>query len=121
MTNPPMSDSTPTAVIDEAALLERFEGDRELLREVVGLFFDDCPRRLADIHAALESGNCEAVERAAHSIKGSVGNFAAPAAVDAALRLEMIGRSGDLACAAEACAALEREIDRLQGALAAFV
>ena len=120
MTTLAMSDTMPAAVIDEAALLERFEGDRELLREVVGLFFEDCPRRLADIHNALASGNREALERAAHSIKGSVGNFAAPAAADAALQLEMIGRSGDLSCAKQACAVLEQEIDRLKRALAAF-
>ncbi len=121
MTTLLMSDPTPTAVIDEAALLERFEGDRDLLREIVQLFFDDCPRRLADIHNALAGGNREALERAAHSIKGSVGNFAAPAAMEAALRLEMIGRSGDLSGAADACARLEQEIDQLKSALAAFI
>jgi hypothetical protein len=47
-----------------------------------------------------------------------VGNFAARPAFEAALKLEMIGREGSLAHAEEAYAALEKEIERLQPALA---
>ena len=121
MTTAALPDVTQGPVIDEDALLERFEGDKDLLREVAGLFFEDYPRRLADIRDALAHGDSRALERAAQSIKGSVGTFGAPASVEAALRLEMIGRSGDLTGAEDACAALERQIVRLRGALAAFI
>ena len=53
------------------------------------------------------------MQLAAHSLKGSVANFAAAAAVAAALRLEIMGHDGDLSHAGEAVAALEREIDLL--------
>ncbi len=107
------TESAPGAVIDTAAMLDRFEGDIELAREVVELFLEDCPRRLAAVRAALAHGDSGALEFAAHSIKGSVSNFGAAAAVVAALRLEIIGRTGDLSHATEACAALEQEIARL--------
>jgi HPt (histidine-containing phosphotransfer) domain-containing protein len=60
------------------------------------------------------------IERAAHTIKGSVGNFAAKAAFDAAMELERIGRDGTLDQAEAARVRLEDELDRLKPALAAL-
>ena len=54
------------------------------------------------------------MERAAHKMKGSVANFAAPATYDAALRLEMMGRSGDLDQAPEALRQLELAVEELR-------
>jgi hypothetical protein len=50
-------------------------------------------------------------------LKSSVANFAARGTFDAALKLEMMGRQGDLRYAEEACTALEEEIERLKPAL----
>ena len=80
----------------------RFEGEPELLKDVVRLFLDDCPKMLFGIRGAAERGDAAGMERAAHKIKGSVANFAAPAAYDAALRLEVMGREGHLDQAPEA-------------------
>jgi two-component system sensor histidine kinase/response regulator len=107
--------------IDPAIILDRFEGDRGLLREVVKLFLEDGPRHVSAIRQAIGRRDSEGVQRAAHSIRGSVGNFAADAAVGAALKLEMMGRGGDLAHADEACAALEEEMALLTAALARFI
>jgi HPt (histidine-containing phosphotransfer) domain-containing protein len=57
------------------------------------------------------------LQRAAHALKGSVGNFCAQKAFDAALRLEKMGKSENLSEAEEAWSALEAEIERLQPAL----
>jgi len=61
------------------------------------------------------------VERVAHAIKGSVGNFAAQSAFATALRLEKTGRQGDLTGAGEAWKQLEAEIEELTRALTALV
>ena len=45
----------------------------------------------------------------AHTIKGAVGTLGATAAFETALRLETMGRQGDLSLAAEAIAALDEE------------
>ena len=57
----------------------------------------------------------------AHSLKGAIDNFAAQAAYDAALRLEMLGRGGNLAEAEQACAGLQKEMDRLLPVVANLV
>lgn len=106
--------------IDTAAALELLEGDTELLREVAALFLDDCANRLSRLRDALREGDSKALELAAHSIKGSVSNFAARRAAAAALAVELIARSGDLGGASQACAALEEEVDRVKRALTAF-
>jgi len=51
-------------------------------------------------------------------LKGSVGNFAAPAALDAALTLEMAADGADFEQARLACAILEQALERLTNALA---
>jgi len=70
-----------------------------------------------EIWQAIAERNLKALGRAAHTLKGSVGNFAAPAAFDAALKLELIAHEGDLTQAEEACARLQEEIERLYPAL----
>jgi HPt (histidine-containing phosphotransfer) domain-containing protein len=95
------------------AALERVEGDGELLKEIADLFLEDYPAQLKQIREAIVKGDAKTVERAAHSIKGAVSNFAADAAYNAALDLEMMGRSGMLDQAEEAYRKLETEIQRL--------
>ncbi len=106
------------AAFDEATAIRRVGGDRELLAELAGLFLGQCPLWMAEIRAALTGGDARALQRAAHSLRGSVGNFGAAAAVEAAGRLETMGQRGDLAGAEEAWAALEEAVARLRPALA---
>lgn len=107
------------AVLDRNAALERVEGDAVLLTELASLFVTDCPKMLSAIHEALERRDPEALARAAHTVKGSVANFAASKSYDVALKVEEIGRRGDLAPAAEAVAALDEVLQELCQALAA--
>jgi PAS domain S-box-containing protein len=97
-------------VIDHAALLAGVDGNRRLLRDLVRLFLADCPQRVAEIKEAIRRSDAEALGRAAHSLKGSVGNFAAKNAFAAAQRLETMGRDGDLDHASEACITLEADL-----------
>ena len=81
-------------------------------------FLSDCPRLLGDLRAAIACGDGAALEQAAHSLKGAVANFAAAAAVEAAARLEQMGRARDLAFAEAGLARLEAELEHLNRALA---
>ena len=92
-----MSFSNQIAVLDRAIALERVGGDSELLQEMAQLFLDEYPSQLEAVRAAVRARDAKALERSAHSLKGSVGNFGAAAAHEAALRLELLGRKGDLA------------------------
>jgi PAS domain S-box-containing protein len=119
----PVVEARPPAepIFDRAELMNRVEGDVELLQELLDLFRDSCPRQLVDLQEAIARRDSQTVERVAHSIKGSVGNFAARGAAAAALRLETMGRGGDLEGAPAALSSLEVETDRLLGALAALI
>jgi two-component system sensor histidine kinase/response regulator len=116
----PFSQGQNWGVLDRAALLARVEGDVELLLEIVELFLTDSSHQLAQIRDSAARRDAKALEKAAHGLKGALGNFSVQAAYDAALRLEMIGRSGDLNKADEALINLEEEIERLRSALEAL-
>lgn len=103
--------------MDVKVLLARVDGDRALLKELVGLFLEECPRRIGEIRAALARHDSPGLASAAHGLKGTLSYFAAGAAADAVRRLEMIGRDGDLKDAEAACAALEQALAHLTPAL----
>ena len=93
------------------------DNDTDLLKEIVDLFIEDCPRLMSRLQNAIACGDANEVERAAHSLKGSVGSFAARPAYNTALKLEQIGKSGELSEAPDVYAALERQIAELKHAL----
>jgi len=88
---------------DRGAALAHTGDDPALLQELVDIFLKDCPQRLEAIRQAVCSRDAEALAAAAHSLKGSVGTFAAPAVYEACWTLEQLAR--------------ERDFDRMQTAL----
>jgi two-component system, sensor histidine kinase and response regulator len=107
------------AIYDRRTALERVSGEEELLDEVTQLFLSDAPGRLAEIRAALEQGDPQRVQNAAHSLKGAAGYVGAERTSARARRLEELGRSRELTSALEEFRELEREIERLIEAIAA--
>ncbi|MDG3005465.1 hybrid sensor histidine kinase/response regulator [Paludisphaera mucosa] len=103
----------PPGVFDRRAALATAGGDEGLLREILGLFLDDCPRLLAELRAAAEAGDVGGFVRAAHTLKGTSGHFAAAEVFEAATRLEAAGRSGS-------CSGASVEIDAMGAALDRF-
>ena len=103
---------------DPSDVLARVEGNRDLLAELVDIFRAEYPRQLANLREKVEAGDARAVQEAAHAIKGTVGNFGAPAASEAARALEAMGQGGVLTGAGAGVARLEREVDQLQRDLA---
>jgi two-component system, sensor histidine kinase and response regulator len=82
---------TENAMFDEAELRARVAGDDQLMVEVIRLFLDDCPARLADIEAAVARRNADEVRATAHALKGAAGNLAATGLFEAARVLERLG------------------------------
>jgi len=107
--------------LDLQAALARVDGDRELLKEIAGLFLEECPASLEAVRAAVAAGDPKAVQHAAHSLKGAVSNFGEKAAHKAALRLEYMGRGRDLTGSAEALGELEEALERLCAELREFI
>jgi two-component system, sensor histidine kinase and response regulator len=121
---PPIAPSATGAaspIDDPAAIVEAVDGDAALLRELVGLFHEDCPSLLDEIRNALTAGDATRLGRAAHKLAGAVSNFHARRALHAARYLEEVARSGDLQSALPAFAELETALAALHPALDALV
>jgi two-component system sensor histidine kinase/response regulator len=105
------------SVMDLQTALEHLDGDAELLAEVAGIFLEDYPRFVADIQDAVARRDAPALARHAHGLKGSVANFGATAAFQAALRLEDLARQGDLSEAESVLNDLTQALEQLKGSL----
>lgn len=93
--------------LDRKLALSRVGGDKELLREIAVLFMEECPGAFAEIQKAVTRGDAAKLENAAHALKGSVANFGAQDAVEAAFRLEQMGRANQMSEAEEMLRKLE--------------
>ena len=71
--------------------------DGTFLRELIEIYLQDTPARLADLDAALAQGDANALMRAAHTIKGSSSNFGATKFAHLAQQIELHGKAGTCA------------------------
>ena len=108
-------------IVNHQELFTRLGDDLELVTELIELFLERAPKLLADVQRAVERRDAKAVERAAHRLKGSAGNFGRSEAVKAALRLEVLGRKGELADIDSAFQTLRDEFGHLGNALSEWV
>ena len=106
--------------LDREAIFGLVEGDMDLLGELVELFLDSYPCQLLEIREGIEESDPARVKEAAHSLKGSIGNFHATAAIELATALELMGRNGDLSFASQKLTALETEMSLIKTALTAL-
>jgi len=112
---PAMTDSLNTP-----ALLERVQGDRGLLAEIVQLFESALPAALQGLRESIAKEDAEEIARAAHTLKGSVGNFGCGAAFRAVEEMEVSAKGGDMLRTAKAFVVVEGELKQLLTALDPF-
>jgi two-component system sensor histidine kinase/response regulator len=97
--------------------LARVAADPAMLREIIAIFLEDCPKQVAAVREGLAAGDCAAVYRAAHTLKGAVGNFQAQEIVAHLQRLEARAREGDAATCVKIFDQIQVELDRLTTSL----
>ena len=68
------------------------DGDDDLLAELIDLFLEDAPGRMAAIRAAVEASDWIALAERAHSLKGSCASLGAVHMASLCGRLEAMGR-----------------------------
>ena len=68
----------------------------EFLREIIAIYLEDTPKRLADLRTHLNAGDVGGFTRAAHTIKGSSANVGAQVLKGIAERLEFASRKEGL-------------------------
>jgi signal transduction histidine kinase/DNA-binding response OmpR family regulator len=77
-----------TTTFDLAGLERRTGGDQALLGEIVRLFLEDCPHRMAAIRDAVAKADATEIRAGAHGLKGAAGYVSGPKVVEAASQLE---------------------------------
>ncbi|MCC6349793.1 MAG: response regulator [Candidatus Eisenbacteria bacterium] len=108
-------------VLDRARLSQNMEGDEDVIQDILSTFLRDQPAQEREISQALQQGDATTLARAAHTFKGLLLTLAAQPAADAALRLEMHARGGQLADAQVAWREMQVQLARLQPVLRGLV
>jgi HPt (histidine-containing phosphotransfer) domain-containing protein len=101
--------------VDDA--LRRLGGDEELLRDIVQIYLEDAPGIIERIHNAAAQSDTNALQRAAHSLKGLGATLSASEVVGAAARLEHMAASKNLSDTAKAVAEVDRHVSDLNAAV----
>ncbi len=91
-----MSDD-PTVDMQAIDGLRELSPDADFLRELIEIYLQDTPQRIAELQDALNKKDIPVFTRAAHTIKGSSSNFGATKLTKLAHELEMQGKSDNLA------------------------
>ena len=114
----PLDPALDTARLEE---LRRMTGGSDVVEEVVGLFIQDIPGRLAGLSEAVGREDAGALEFAAHRLKGGAATLGAIRLARLCEGLEQQGRGGSCAGAAETLVEVVRELERVRVALLAQV
>src|SRR5688572_5568834 len=101
------------AVIDSLRQLT-MPGEPDVLVQVLRLFLQEAPPRIARLRNAWASGDIEDVHRAAHSLKGSAGNIGARRLFEVCRRLDEEGRSDDRSAVSQLIDELGAEFDKVE-------
>jgi len=94
-------------------LLDRIDGDRTLLAELLELLREDAPEQIRAAHHAIETGDAPELQKIGHALRGALANLAAPTAAQFAGELEATGMAGVLDSSEATLAKLENELARV--------
>ena len=106
--------------INVAQLLDRLDGDRALLGELVELFRADYPGNLRAAQEAIDLQDASSLRSTSHSLKGALANLSATHASETAAELEAIGKSVEMNRAQSILGRLTQEIGDAMRALEAL-
>lgn len=100
--------------------LQRFEGDGDLLVEVLGIFLEQTPVQIEQMSQADAAGDIDRIAEIAHELRGAAANVGAEGLRTLASQLELDLKGGGLKDAAVELELLRVELARLRLAVEAF-
>lgn len=105
--------TTPQAakIFDRENTMRRVEGDLVLLERLYHYFLDERPRLSRSLSAALADKDFDALQEAAHSLKGAAIAIGAEAAGSTLLSLENAAKTEDVDAARRHLTRLDRELE----------
>ena len=95
-------------VFKKEDLLKRLMGDELIAKEIIHVFLNDTPDRIAALKESLENGDAIQGQRQAHTLKGASANIGAVALKEVAYQIETAAKAGDF----EQSKSLLSEIDK---------
>ncbi|MGB2652175.1 MAG: Hpt domain-containing protein, partial [Candidatus Acidiferrum sp.] len=114
--------SAAKPIWNQAELLDRVDNDRELLRELLGIFKEDFPRTIRSLEEAVAAGDLKNSASLSHSLKGMLSNLGGTRAAEAAAKLEKLASSaGQNGSLKDALSALQSEAASLVPELDAYM
>jgi CheY-like chemotaxis protein/HPt (histidine-containing phosphotransfer) domain-containing protein len=113
---PGMTEEKPPIDLDSA--LERAMGNKEFLDKMIHGFTKSMPDQIESLRDLIKQGDDDALRKGAHSLKGASATLSMNGLSAAALRLEQMGRTGELAEADQALGELVRQFEVLEEFLA---
>ncbi len=114
MLNDERDDENAATVFDKASMMDRLDGDENLIQTICTGFLEDIPNKIQVLKENLETGNTEIVTRQAHSIKGASSYVGGTILHEVANAMENSGNTGDMNAIKEALPRLEKEFHRLK-------
>jgi CheY-like chemotaxis protein/HPt (histidine-containing phosphotransfer) domain-containing protein len=108
---------TKRIVLDRAALLDRVDGDVQLLGEITKLFLQECEPLMASAREAMKTGNAGSFAYDVHTLRGMFRSLSATAAQETAGILEELSLKNDREKAEATYALLEQDVQALKAEL----
>jgi len=108
-------------VLDRRTLLDRVDGDMQLLGEITKLFLQECEPLMASAREAMKTGNAGRFAYDIHTLRGMFRNLSATAAQEAAGKLEELDLVKNLEKVQAAYALLEQEAQALKAELGGMI
>lgn len=105
---------------DSESLIERMMGNELLAKRVVGVFLEDAPRQLMDLHDALRRQDNESSSRIAHSLRGAASNVGGDSLASLSKGIEHASSLGQFAEVERMLPRLEEQFSRLRPVLERF-
>lgn len=99
--------------VEWGVAMEAVGGRRDLLSEILEVFFSEYPTTLQAIQAAIERNDAKSLQLYAHQLKGSLRYFGETTACKLARNLEDFGRAGQVQDAASKLPQLSAAIQQL--------
>ncbi len=101
-------------VFDIAGSLDRVDGDKELLCELIDIFFEEFDSQKAILVSAVSQLDLKQVESCAHAMKSALGNIGASKAFEQAYLVEKMGKQQESTGLSEQVGALFAHIEEFK-------
>lgn len=90
------TEASASSTVVDAAVLQRLREHVGNITPVIGVFLRSLDRRLVELERAVQARDAEAINKVAHTMKGSSSQFGAEDLAQLCLLLEQMGKNGNI-------------------------